>query len=165
MNKHLAVWGILIFIGFIATQHLYSYSVSFIPVAWVVLVAIGFAFGKTACRCKKDKNGKRTCTCDCLSDIWVVGVLEGVVLTAAIMMEMLPISPFYILSAWLLAIGSTMVAQSLRKKHAIDMQLGAFWLFSAVFFPFVNNYQSSTFIIGAMILGIPMLIAGLVEKK
>ena len=91
--------------------------------------------------------------------------MEGVVLTAAIMMEMLPISPFYILSAWLLAIGSTMVAQSLRKKHAIDMQLGAFWLFSAVFFPFVNNYQSSTFIIGAMILGIPMLIAGLVEKK
>ncbi len=160
MNKPLAVWGLLLFIGFLATHYLmFSYSYAYMPLAWIVLLALGIGYCKAACRRKKGR-------CRCMvSDVWAVGIVEGVALTAAIMVQLLPISPFYILSAWLLAAGSALVAESLRSKKIVEMQLGLFWLFSAVFFPFVSNYQYSTFIIGALVFGIPMIIAGLVEKK
>ncbi len=161
MNRPLAVWGLLIFIGFLATHYLvFSYSYVYVPILWVVLAILGAAYCKCGCCCKKGK-----CRCCTVNDVWAVGAIEAIVLTAAIMMQLIPISPFYILSVWLITMGAAFVAESMRGKGAARMQLGIFWLLSGVFFPFVGNYQYSTFIIGALVLGIPLIAAGLAEKK
>jgi hypothetical protein len=166
MNKCLAVWGLLLFIGFIFTHYLvFSADPSLAAPLWVVLVVIGAAYCRCACGCKPAKGKKNTCGCGCCcSDLWAVAVVEGLILTVAIAIGLLPISMFYILSVWLLVIGSAMVAESLRDKKALKMQLGLFWLFCAVFFPFVSNYQPATFILGALVFGVTAMLAGIVGK-
>jgi hypothetical protein len=93
-----------------------------------------------------------------------VAVAEGVILTAAILMQLVAISPFYIISIWLLVIGAAAVADGL-KGSTLKTQLGLFWLFSAVFFPFVNNYQGASLLIGALVFGVPLMLAGVVKKE
>ncbi len=161
MNRPLAVWGLLVFIGFLATHYLvFSYSYVYVPILWIVLAILGVAYCKCGCCSKKGKC--KSCT---VTDVWAVAAIEAIIVTAAIMMQLIPISPFYILSVWLLSLGAALVAESLRGNGAARMQLGIFWLFSGVLFPFVSNYQYSTFMIGALVMGIPLIAVGLAEKK
>lgn len=155
MNKPLAVWGLLVFIGFLVTHYMvFHFDSTYVIPLWVLLAILGSAYSG----CFKKK-------CSCCSGIWAMCAVESIILTFAILIQLIPISPFYILSIWLISIGSAMVVKSMTNKRAIEMQLGIFWLFSAVFFPFVNNYQYSTFLIGALVLGVPMMLAGILENE
>lgn len=162
MNKPMVVWGLLLFAGFLATHYLvFSVDGYYTIPLWLILAAAGVAYCKLSCGCV----GKKKCTCFSCSDLLVVGVAEAVILTVAISIQLLPISPFYILSVWLLCLGSAMLAESLRERKSVKMQLGAFWLFCAVFFPFVSNYEFASFTAGALVLGVPLMLAGIVQKE
>lgn len=162
MDKPLAVWGLLLLIGFLATHYLvFSYGYLYVPAVWVVLAVVGVAAGRGCCCRKKGRLGaKRPCCC---SGTMAVAAAEGVIVTAAILIGLVAISPFYIISVWLLVIGAAAVADGL-KGSPLKTQLGLFWLFSAVFFPFVSNYQGSSLILGALVMGVPLMLAGIVKK-
>ena len=166
MNKHLVVWGLLLLIGFLATHFIaFSADPVYVIPLWVIIAALGLVYSKGCC-CAKSRFGRKCecCFCSC-NGIWAIALAEGIVLTVAIMIQLLAISQFYILSVWLLAMGSAAVAESLMKKKAIELQLGLFWLFSAVFFPFVSNYQGASLLIGALVMGVPLILAGIVKKE
>jgi len=163
MDKPLAVCGLLLLIGFLATHYLvFSYYYIYIPAVWVVLAVVGAAYCKCGCCSRKGKFGKK-CAC-CCSGAMTAAAVEGIILTAAIVMQLVAISPFYIVSVWMLVIGAALVADGL-KNSSLKLQLGIFWLFSAVFFPFVGNYQGSSLIIGALVMGVPLMLAGIVQKE
>jgi len=164
MDKPLAVWGLLLLIGFLATHYLvFSYDYTYIPAVWVVLAVVGVACSRGCFCCKKKGRLGRKCSC-CCSGAMAVAAAEGVILTAAIVMQLVAISPFYILSVWLLVIGAAAVADGMNGSP-LKTQLGLFWLFSAVFFPFVTNYQGSSLLIGALVMGVPLMLAGIVKKE
>lgn len=170
MNKPMAVWGLLLFIGFLTTHYfVFSADTFWITPLWIVLAVIGCAFQCTGCCCMKGKDSKKgkkcSCGCRCCSDLWAVAIVEGLIVTVAIAIGLLQISAFYILSVWLLTVGAAMVASSLRDKKAMKMELGIFWMLCAVFFPFVGNYQPASLILGALIFGVPMMAAGIAQKE
>jgi hypothetical protein len=163
MNKPLAVWGLLLLAGFLVTQSLvFSYDSTYLPLVWLVVALLGLGYGKMSCSCRHG-FGKKKCNC-CGSPVWCIAVAEGIILTAAIIVQFLPISPFYILSVWLILAGAAALAEGLKKGSEVEAMLGMAWLFSAVFFPFVNNFQSSTFIVGALLFGALTILAGVAEK-
>ena len=178
MNKHLSVWGLLVFIGFLATQYLYFtlYDSTYIIPLWIILAVIGAAFCCMSCNCKngilgkksilgnKGILGKKAKCCCCCSGTMAFAAGVGIILTAAILLQVLAISPFYIISVWMIAAGSAFVAKGLGGRP-VKLQLGLLWLFSAVFFPFVNNYQGSALMMGALVVGVPLMLAGILEKE
>jgi hypothetical protein len=133
MNKPMAVWGLVLFIGFVATHFLvFSMQAIYTLPLWVLLLVIGHFYSMGGC-CKNKKK------CKCSLDLWSLGIVECVILTVAIIIQLIQISSFYIMSIWMLCLGSTLVADSMRTNKAVARQIGFFWLFCAVFFPFVTN--------------------------
>ncbi|MBM3303541.1 MAG: hypothetical protein FJY76_00450 [Candidatus Aenigmarchaeota archaeon] len=165
MDKPLAVCGLLLLIGFLATHYLLFsiYDYTLVPAVWVVLAVVGIAVSKGCCCCRKKGRFGKKCSC-CCSGAMAVAVAEGIILTAAILIQLVAVSPFYLVSVWMLVIGAALVADGL-KGSPLRLQLGLFWLFSAVLFPFLNNYQGSSMLIGALVMGVPLILAGIVKKE
>jgi hypothetical protein len=166
MNRQFVVWGLLLFLGFTSTHIIVFqgsfYEYSYIPVVWLVLAFAGLMTKKMSCAGKKGLLSKK---CNCaINNAWAIGIIEGVALSAAVVFELISISPFYLLSIWLIALGSSMIADGM-KGSGLKLQIGLFWVFSAVFFPFVENYQYYTFVIGALVMALPVMVAGFAGKE
>lgn len=148
------VIGLIYLVGLAASHYLLqSVSETTLWWAWLVLFIVTWVGMSKAMKKQSSKE---------MQGAWTIALVLGVVLTGVQLLGVIPFNGASLLGIWLLLSGGPLFAGGYDRKMSSWVALGlvyvAFGLVTPAWFP--NSY----FLIGALLLGLPMVVGGAVRK-
>jgi len=158
VNKVLAGWGIILLIGFVLTHFMISFDVERIVfwAVWGSLIVSGLIIGRSS----KHKHPKVN---EGFRMLWKITTLIGALLTLGIVVNIVPVPGYYIMSLWLILMGSSLISIGLTLKGPIETSVGLIWL-TFGFIILTTIFQVYHFFVAGIVFGVPMIIMGVYSK-
>ncbi len=154
MKMSLVVWGLILIIGFYASDWLLlqGYNASWLWIAWAVIFNVGhFALGKSMKKSSKSMQA-----------VWMHIGIFGLITTVVIALGIVSLSLAFLMAFWLLLIGAALFAGGHEGKDSLSVCSGLILIIGAIFTPAFGN---SYFLAGSLLLGLLMLLHGIWLKN
>jgi hypothetical protein len=151
MINTLTIWGAVFLVGMLITHFL-----SIDPwVAWVAWLVLFFVTNTLVERALKKVPRE-------INHMWMVVNILGVLLTVAFLSGTVPFDESQLMSIWLFLMGAALFANAHQTKNPEHMFIGLVWIAFGLVIPMW--FSSIPFLIGGLVLGLPLVIGGLLKK-
>lgn len=151
MINTLMAWGFVFLIGMLGTHFL-----GIDPyIAWMVWLVVFFVTIVLVERAQKKVPRE-------ISHMWHVVNILGVLLTIAFISGTISFDESKIMSVWLFIMGAAMFANAHQMKNPEHIFTGLLWIAFGLVIPMW--FQDIPFLVGGLVLGLPLVIGGLLKK-
>ena len=147
MRSSLAVWGIVLLLGFYLSHSLGYQHSQWLWIGWAVVLAMGSNLAW--------KNAKLS---NAAKKIRMEAGIFGFLVTLLIATGIADIGFAFAMTMWILLIGAANFACGLGQRNSLEIFNGLVMAFSSVF---VLAFGNSYFLAGAMILGLLTIMQGI----
>jgi len=152
----LAVWGIIYLVGLAASHFLLQGGSSEAALWWVWLILFAISW-VTLGRSMKKQTSKQ------MQGVWTLSLVVAILFTLAYLGGILRFEGGAIMAVWFLLQAGPLIAGGLENKHSPQVTHGLILLAFGLVLPLW--YATSYFLVGAVLLGLPLLAGGLMTKK
>lgn len=151
MISTLMVWGFVFLVGMLATHYLgidpwIAWSV------WLVIFAVTNVLVERA-----QKKVPRE-----ISHMWHVVTILGVLITVAFISGTISFDESKVMAVWFFLMGAAMFANAHQLRNPEHIFIGLVWIAFGLVTPLW--FQNSPFLIGGLVLGLPLVVSGLLKK-
>ncbi len=152
MKTSLVVWGLVLLVGFWASDYLIGtgFKEAHLWIAWaVILNLLNYAVGKTMKKTPKE-----------IGTLWMQAGLFGFLASVIVALNIIALPLSWLMSLWLILLGAALFAGSHKMSNPDGIMMGIIYIFAALFVP-----TTGYFLYGALVFGLLGLVNGYFAKE